>query len=140
LKKRTTAGHGGERPGAGRPKGSKNAKTLEREEAKRYLSETVRAEIAPLVRAHLEVAKGLVCMYAKGPFGQWVRVKDPAQIETMLNTANKVMGEDYYLLTAKDPDARALKDIIDREFGKAVEPVELTGKDGGPVHIHHHFA
>lgn len=129
------AGKGGARAGAGRPKGRKNAATLERDEARKYLSERVRAEITPLVRAHLEVAKGLVCMFAKGAFGQWVRVKDPEQIETMLNTANKVMGEDYYLLTAKDPDPRALKDIMDREFGKAAESVELTGKGGGPVTV-----
>lgn len=118
---------GGRRSGAGRPKGVKTARTLEREEARKYLTQRVLSEIEPLATAEIESAKGVLCLYTK-QLGRWVRVSDPAIIEATLNTAEKVMGNDYYLIAAKDPDTKALKNIFDREFGKPTDRLEHSGE------------
>lgn len=34
----------------------------------------------------------------------------------------------------------ALKELLDRGWGKAPQTIEHTGDGGGPVQIHHHFA
>ncbi len=122
-------GHGGARPGSGRRKGGKNARTIAREAARDYLSQRVQAEIEPLVTAHLEAAKGLQYFFGKTPDGQWVRVTDPDMVLACLQA-----GEGFRI-SAKDPDTRALKDILDREFGRPTEHLELSGEDGGPVRV-----
>jgi hypothetical protein len=50
---------GGARPGAGRPKGSKDARTLEKEEARRLLRVRVTSEMTSLVDAQITHAKGI---------------------------------------------------------------------------------
>lgn len=120
---------GGKRPGAGRPKGSKEQHTLDREEARRYLSERVRKEIDPLATAQIESAKGLFVMFAKTEAGP-VRVTDPDLMQRCIES-----GEGTYYIAAKDPDQKALKDIFDREFGRPTEHVALIGADGGPVRV-----
>ncbi len=51
--------HGGKRPGGGRRKGSKNVRTLEKEESRRVLYEKVTAQLGPLVEAQIENALGI---------------------------------------------------------------------------------
>lgn len=124
---KSKSNHGGSRLGAGKPKGYKHQKTLEREAARAYLSERVRAEIDPLTTAHLEAAKGVSYMFGKVN-DTWTRITDP---ETMLRCLQS--GESFYRVTATDPDTKALKDIFDREFGRPTEHMHLGGEDGGPV-------
>lgn len=50
---------GGKRTGSGRPKGMKNKKTLEIEEARAILRKMVFQDLEPITRAQLELAKGL---------------------------------------------------------------------------------
>lgn len=126
---------GGARPGSGRPKGVKNKKTLELEAARAYLRERVLARIAPLANAYLAAAEGGLRMYTVGEGGRRVLVTDPDQIESLLNTPEKRNGVDYWCLVADKPDTKILQNVFDREFGQAAKPIELTGKDAGPVLI-----
>lgn len=80
---------GGARPGAGKPKGSKAAHTLEAQELKKAL-----------IKSYAENAK---------------------EINAAL--MNK----------AKSGDIPAIKEVLDRCFGKA--PQALTGEDGGTLKI-----
>lgn len=122
---------GGRRPGAGKPKGYKHRRTIEQAREKKLLleefRERVRAEFAPLVTAHLEIAKGAFCIFAKTEDGL-KRVSDAATIDRLLAS-----GDGYYHIAQQDPDVRALKDLWDRTFGTPAKVLELTGADGGPI-------
>ena len=50
-------GHGGYRPGGGRPRGTKLIKTLAKEQAREFLRQKVIAELDSLVDAQLDNAK-----------------------------------------------------------------------------------
>jgi len=69
--------HGGKRPSAGRRKGGKNVRTLEKEESRRVLYEKVTDQLGPLLEAQIENALGisyLVVREKKG--GKFIRVTE----------------------------------------------------------------
>lgn len=41
------------------------------------------------------------------------------------------------LAQAAKGNINAIKEVLDRNFGKEAQPVELTGKDGQPIEIEH---
>jgi len=51
--------HGGYRPGAGRPKGTKLSHTLKTEKVRNYMIKQIEKEIRPILKAQVESAKGL---------------------------------------------------------------------------------
>lgn len=59
---------GGRRPGAGKPKGTKQPQTLEKEMARAQLAEIVAAEIHPIAMALLKKAKAGDVMAARELF------------------------------------------------------------------------
>ena len=119
--------HGGRRRGAGKKRGTKWPSTTFREQARAYLSKRVLAEIEALATAQIELAKGDCVMMAKRK-NDWVRVTDPDLILKCLKS-----GDTLYRIVTRDADARALKDIFDREFGRAMESIQHSGADGQPV-------
>ena len=124
-------GHGGKRPGAGKPKGYKHQTTLEREEARKRLRERVIAEMEPLLSAQIANAKGISHFFLRDPrTKQFMRIEDPAKIQAALNRGEQ--GSFYWIFT-KDPSIQAFTDLMNRTFDKPKEHVELTGADGGPV-------
>lgn len=127
---------GGARPGAGKPKGSKHKKTIEREIALKELQQRILEEIRPLLRAQLDTAKGLTVMFQRkklknhktGKYertGEMVRVQDLNRIEELLE--GDCTGDDWYYITTKDPNVKALEDLFNRVFGKPKESIELAG-------------
>ncbi len=50
---------GGKRPGAGRKKGVRLQRTIEREKAREYMIERIAQELAPIITAQIEAAKGV---------------------------------------------------------------------------------
>lgn len=139
---------GGARPGAGRPKGSKNKETLEIDKARRALRERIMRNLEPIITAQLALAKGVSYVYRiektydkkdKLTKVEHVLVEDPYEIKEFLDEhegMNGVVGEDYYYITTKAPDNRALDSLIDRLFGKARQNVGLDGgEDGKPIHV-----
>ncbi len=135
---------GGYYPGGGRPKGSKSSKTIEKEIALKQVQQMVLKEVIPLFRSALNSATGLTVMFQRKKVknkitkkfertGDLVRVVDVNRVEDLLK--GTCSGEDWYYITTKDPNIQALKELLDRTFGKSKESLELTGLDGGPVEI-----
>lgn len=128
---------GGKRPGAGRKRGKKNSKTVEKEESLEVYKSMMRESLLPFVRSQQELATGLVVVLrpklVKNPktgklerTGELKQVKNPDEIEMLFNS-NKV-GEDYHVVFGKDPNVKALADIFDRIFGKPKETIEIPGQ------------
>lgn len=125
--------NGGKRPGAGRKKGGKNQKTIEKEIAlKRYESRII-DELDPLIQAQLDVAKGVTVMMARewerkngkrARTGKFVRVTAVYDIEQLLNGDGE-NGEDYYYISTLNPDGKVLENLMNRVFGKPKESLEL---------------
>lgn len=68
--------------------------------------------------------------------GKFVIVKDPDRITAFLNKETKDDGG-VYLIATDRPDNSAIKDILDREFGKPKETTEHKFPD--PVRVVHTF-
>lgn len=123
--------NGGKRPGAGRPRGSKSQKTLEKEEAKRVAREIILAELRPLLESQIANAKGikyLVVRERKG--GKFIRVT-----ETMARARSGGMKPDEEAIEVweKDPSVHAFAELMDRALDKAAQPVK--GEPDAPIRL-----
>ena len=127
---------GGARIGAGKPKGSKHKKTIEKELALEQLRQGILKELMPVLRAALDSARGLTVMYQRQKIkvgkefkrqGELVQVTDQARVEQLLR-GNKE-GDDWYYITTKDPNVAAVKELWDRAFGKSKETIEHSIKE-----------
>lgn len=127
---------GGAREGAGRPKGSLDKKTIEEKEALEKFKARVRMRVNRLFNAQASLAEGLQYMIriettkdSKGKeIKKHVRVTDPDEMIRALDEGLGDVDGDYYYLTSKDPDNKALDSLMDRTFGKAPQAVDLTSK------------
>ena len=59
-------------------------------------------------------------MMARDHDGTWTEVTDPVIMAKVLNS-----GETFYRLYARNPDVKALKDVLDRLFGTPTRQVEM---------------
>jgi len=123
----------------GRPKGSKDPHTLERELARKALQDRIVSEIGPLSDVYLARAKGVFVMIEITDAGPQ-RVHDPARITQLLSDRSKHNGKEFFFIEGTSPDAKILLDVIARLDGKPAERLELSGPNAGPLHVHHHFA
>ena len=115
----------------GRPKGSKNKKTVDKEAKQRAIYDMVCAELKPMVHAQLVHAKGIDHFFLRNEkTKQFERVTNPKMIEAALNAGDR---DSYYWIFTKDPSVQAFTDLMNRAFGKPPEQVQHTGEDGGPV-------
>ena len=139
-------GNGGWRPGAGRKKGSKSAKTLEREAVLAAFRQRAMKHADILLSAQLTRARGMSFLYKiekekiVGPKGgihyvnkRPVLVTSEFEIEEYLaglieegdmDNENDP-GATYYYITAHEPDNSAIDSILDRTFGKPVQNVDM---------------
>lgn len=130
---------GGVRPGAGRPKGAKSPATLDREAALRHFRARVAQHADELFDSQFTLARGYTVLFRKPKQGKAVQVTDLTTIRQYLDGELADAADAYYLVTER-PNNFAISDLLDRTFGKAPAALEVTGKDGGPVHVHHHFS
>lgn len=140
----------------GRPKGSKSIMTLEKEAVFASYRQGVLRSVDVLRAAQLGLAKGSQYLFkiekekVVGPKGgvtykskKPVLVTSPQEMEDYLaGQFEDGDAEDehdpsaaYYFMTAKDPENQAIKDMLDRIFGKPKEFVELSGDKNNPVVI-----
>lgn len=134
---------GGKREGAGRPKGRKEAQTLEREATLKAYRERVCAQAQRLLDAELTVAQGCSFLYRKpkeakkGEERKAERVTDPETIRRFLDGELYHDATDWYFITAERPDTQTIRNMLDRTFDKPAQRqfVELSGEDGGPVRV-----
>jgi hypothetical protein len=113
-------GHGGHRPGAGRPKGSKDPHTLEKQEYELQMRARIARDVDAYYEAMKQAATGVTHMMAKDKDGMWKEVTDPAVMARCLNS-----GESFYQLSARNPDVRALINLFDRLCGSATQQSQV---------------
>ena len=133
----------GSKKTGGRKKGIKNKKTLDTEKALTLYKQAMLKELKPILQSQQQLAKGLVVMLRRGLIkgkngklyrgGDLQQVKNPDEIERLLNSDGQ--GEDWYFITAKDPNVKAIQDIFDRIFGKPKETTELLTPSDRPLQI-----
>lgn len=111
-------GHGGARPGAGKPKGHKSASTLDKEMARARLRELVMAAMDPLVAAQIANAQGIkFLMVREKTSGKFVKVgKDAAE---KLDPTQEIIE-----VWEKDPSVQAFTDLMNRTLDKPTDHIE----------------
>lgn len=137
---------GGKRKGAGRPKGSKGAKTLEKEVQLERVRQRVFSATDRLLNAQLSLAQGVSYLYkiekrkVVGPKGgiTWMPEKPKivtstweieSYLEGLLDESDidsNEPGATYYYITTEKPENQAIKDMFDRVYGKPIETLEAT--------------
>lgn len=126
---------GGARPGAGRPKGSMNKTTKEQKIAEEYFRSRVINSISKLADSQFNIAQGCSYLYKiettrigkKRVKGKPILVTDQSEIEHYLAGDYDDQNDDYYFITTEKPDNKALDSLMDRVFGKALQPIDLSG-------------
>ncbi len=131
---------GGKRINAGAPKGTVQRRTLEKSAVARQLRERTMAQADNLFNAQLAKAVGSVMVFRVDEEeiggGKTKRVHthitNPDEIKRVLDGneggAGRV-GTDYYFVTNIPPDTRAIDSMLDRTFGKAMQPVEVSDSE-----------
>ncbi|MCX6724235.1 MAG: hypothetical protein NT155_03650 [Candidatus Staskawiczbacteria bacterium] len=129
---------GDKRPkGAGIKRGQKTKKTLEQEAALDLYKKRILDNLVPFIRAQFNQAEGMTVMFQRrkqknkktGKFertGELVRVMDINRVEQLLKSDGQ--GENYYYITTKDPNVKALENLFNRVFGKPKESIEVEHK------------
>lgn len=110
---------GGKRPGAGRPKGTKEPKTLEKEAARTALRERVLAEMGPLVDAQIANAKGIRYLVVRNKAGKFIR-----RVDENMDPDRIAQGEEIVEVWLKDPSVQAFTDLMNRAIDKPAEQLQ----------------
>ena len=118
-------GWGGKRPGSGKPKGTKQPKTLEKEAARELTRQLITANLRPLVLAQMANAVGISHLMLRNDDGTWRKATDDDDIEKALNG-----DPNRYWIATKDPNVQAFTDLMNRALDKPKEQpqdVEIKG-------------
>ena len=115
---------GGRRKGAGRPKGSKEVKTLEKEAAREHLRQRVIAEMDGLLDAQFSAAKGIKYLVVREKSGKFTKLtKDQAGIKI-------ASGDEILELWEERPSTPAFTDLMNRALDKPVEQIQAQHTGG----------
>ena len=124
--------NGGARPGAGRPAGSQNKETKEKRKAEQEMIQRIINNLEGILNSQLNLAHGVSYLYridvsgeGKSKKREHVLVTDPNEIKDYLDSQldEGEQLDNYYYITTKDPDGKAIDSLIDRAFGKATQKV-----------------
>lgn len=132
--------HGGKRPNAGKPKGIKHPKTLEKQAVIRETQQRVYRNIDPLLNAQLANALGSQMVFRRDTVKDskgnekpvHTLVTDASEIKEILDSTDGKggrAGEDFYIITTVQPDNRAIDSLLDRGLGKAVQSIEVSANN-----------
>lgn len=138
--------HGGRREGAGRKPGSENEETRQRRIAERDYKMRVVTHIHDLFNSQLALAKGLTFMYRideeKNEDGKVLKrkhviVENPEEVRDILDgldgAESGVVDDNYYYITTKIPDIKAIDSMLDRVFGRPKQSIGLEDPDGNAL-------
>lgn len=141
---------GGKQPGAGRPKGKKNASTLEREAVLAAFRQRAMRLADILLDSQLSLARGINILFridkekvGKGKEARYIK-KRPVEVTDIVEIRMFVDGlvdkgdmDDekdpsaaYYYISAVSPSNQAIDSILNRTFGSPVQSTKLVGDDG----------
>jgi hypothetical protein len=116
-------GHGGKRAGAGKPKGTKNAATISKEQAREVVRQAVIAALQPLLAAQIANAQGLKYLVARdGKTGKFTRVTAAM--------AGSLKGDEVIEVWEKDPQVQAFTDLLNRALDKPAEQEQAVNVSG----------
>lgn len=118
----------------GRKKGTKNKKTILKEEAFKEYQQKMLQDLFDIITAQKQLAKGLPVILRPSLVknqktgklernGELKQVRDPDEIEELMNSGGE--GKDYHIIYAKDPSEGAIKDIVTMLFGKPPESLNI---------------
>lgn len=142
LKNEST--HGGKREGAGRAKGTKNKNTKEDDIVKEEFRSRVLKSIDSLINSQMNLAHGCQILFKIHSYEDksGKRIKEKPEIVTSQEEIESYLAgdyddeeDDYYFITTKQPDNKAIDSLIDRIWGKATQAIEgklnikLTAED-----------
>ena len=130
IKKRATALANLEKSDhPGRPFGSKNKKTIAIEQAWKGAEQVILDDILATIRAQKYIAQGISVMmvptYKEDKEGKIERTgkfrqeTDVKKVVARLEDPNEIDQKDYYFIFTKDPNPKALEDVISRVFGRS---------------------
>lgn len=145
--------HGGKRPGAGMPKGTKTDNTifknLVKEKVKQKLEQRVLGSMQSLLNAQFSLARGEQLLYrvpvikveTKG--GGFKLEKQKPELVTDQNEIERFLAGEYdnnkdysyYYITTKQPENKAIDSLLDRVFGRAPQTVTMDGNFEATVGI-----
>ena len=115
----------------GRPKGSEEPATLDKKANRALIREAARPYIEKIVRAQAENALGVSYLVLRDPVsGAYVRATDESAVDAAL-----LAGPDAFRVYTKEPHQGSASLVLAYAADKPVEPVEVTGADGGPVEV-----
>lgn len=138
AKKRTRADAGRENGKlGGRPPGTRNPETLEKEQILKAHRMRIMQIIEPLFIAQANIAMGVMYLF-RVVDGDAVQVTDVEEIRKYLSgefrrgTQDEIEDGDeepekprYYYLTTERPDNKAIEAMHDRLWGKPAQPIEV---------------
>lgn len=115
----------------GKPKGTKNRRTIELELAQKQLQQAVFSNLKPLVGAAIQSALGEKFMYRidrdENNNEKHVQLTDSNEIRIGLDAiASGEFDDAYYYITTKPSNPQSFKELMDRGFGKA--PQQINGQ------------
>lgn len=140
--------YGGKRPGAGRPKGTNNPRTLEKIRLRKYMEQRIMKATSKILSAQILIATGQTFLYKiekkriEGPKGGISYQNLPPKLVTATYEIEEYLSgitpegdaQDendpsaaYYYLTTKEPNNEAIKNLFDRVHGKPKESVAVEG-------------
>lgn len=129
---------------AGKPVGTKNGATLEREAVSEAVKQRILNAADNILTAQMVLARGQSYLYridkteVIGPKGgisykqeRPVIVEDPGEILEYLAgdyDDNTERGASYYYISTKEPSNQAIDSMFNRALGKATDVVDITTK------------
>ncbi len=130
---------GGARQGGGRPMGSKNKSTIEQNLIRDEFKSRILENIQELLTSQLIVAKGANYLYRideeKNSKGRVISKKHvivtcPIEIQNVLDECEGTgdFEDNYYYITTKTPDTKALDSLMDRVFGKSTSSLDIKSE------------
>lgn len=131
---------GGKRSGAGRPEGTKNPETLEREKVAEEIRLRILKSASKLLDSQMNLAQGVQMLYKiikdkNGKKNKPELVTSQYEIEEYLAGAKDGSKEEYYFITTERPDNRALDSLFDRTFGKAIQNLDIKSDGKALVNL-----
>lgn len=132
---------GGKREGAGRKKLETKPEVIAQKKAFEEMKKRILRSQNALLNAQLGVAKGLTFLYMistneKGIKSKPVLVTDKETIEAYLAGELDNEEHEYYYMTTKEPDTKAIDSLLDRTHGKARQNIGIDGgEDDKPIAI-----
>lgn len=107
----------------GLKKGFKFPKTLEKEQAREYIRQTVIASLAPMLEAQIANAQGIKYLVSRDKAtGKFTRLT--AEQAEMLGTVEQDDSKAIEVWE-KDPNVTAFADVLNRALGKPTESLEV---------------